>query len=63
MATLLRPTLRPAAAQNQIQVVAIRCGFGNRILCYNTAVVFDIYIKVCTWNHAVSQIQDFRKTI
>jgi hypothetical protein len=52
--TLTRPTLRPAAPQYQIQVVALWCGFSDWILRYDTAVVFDIYIQVCTWYHSIS---------
>lgn len=63
LATLLRAALRPAAAQDQVQVLAVWSGFGNWILRYNTAVIFHIYIQVCTRNHAVSQLQDFRKAI
>jgi hypothetical protein len=55
--------LRPAPAQDQVQVLAVWSGFGNWILRYNAAVVFHIYIQVCTRNHAVSQLQDFRKAI
>jgi hypothetical protein len=55
--------LRPAAAQDQVQVLAVWSGFGNWILRYNTAVVLNIYIQVCTRNHAVSQLQNFRKAI
>jgi hypothetical protein len=55
--------LRPAAAQDQVQMLAIWSGFGNRILPYDAAVVFHIDIQVCTWNHAISQLQDFRKAI
>ena len=57
------PALRPAAAQDQVQVLAVWSCFGNRILCYNTAVVFDINIQVFIRNHAVSQLQDFREPI
>jgi hypothetical protein len=63
VSTLLRTALRPAAAQDQVQVLAVRSGFGNRILRYDAAVVFHIDIQVCTWNHAISQLQDFRKAI
>jgi hypothetical protein len=55
--------LRPAAAQDQVQVLAVWSGFGNRILRDDAAVVFHIYIQVCTWNHAGSQLQDFRKAV
>jgi hypothetical protein len=55
--------LRPAAAQNQVQVLAVWSGFGNWILRYDAAVVFHVNIQVCTRNHAVSQLQDFRKAI
>ena len=48
-----RPTLRPTAPQYQIQVVALWCGFSNWILRYDTAVVFDIYIQVCTWYQSI----------
>ena len=44
-------------------MLAIRYGFRNRILRYNAAVVFDIYIQVRTRNHSVSEPQDFRKAI
>jgi hypothetical protein len=55
--------LRPAAAQDQVQVLAVWSGFGNWILRYNTAVIFHIYIQLCARDHAVSQLQDFRKAI
>jgi hypothetical protein len=55
--------LRPAAAQDQVQVLAVWSGFCDWILRYDAAVVFHIYIQVCTRNHAVSQIQDFRQAI
>jgi len=32
-------------------------------LRYDAAIVFDIYIKVSTPNHAFSEAQDFRKTV
>jgi hypothetical protein len=38
-------------------------GLGNWILCYDTAVVFDIYIQVRTWNDASPKLQDFRKAV
>jgi hypothetical protein len=63
LATLLRAALRPAAAQDQVQVLTVWSGFGNRILRHHAAVVFHIHIQVCTWNHAVSQLQDFREAI
>jgi hypothetical protein len=63
LATLLRTALRPAAEQDQVQVLAVWSGFGNRILRYHAAIVFHIYIQVCTRNHTVSQFQDFRKAI
>jgi hypothetical protein len=44
-------------------VPAVWSGFGNWILRYDAAVVFHIYIQVCTRNHAISQLQDFRKAI
>jgi hypothetical protein len=44
-------------------MLAIRCGFSNRILRHDTAVVFDIYIQVSTRNHAVSEPQDFREAV
>jgi len=55
--------LRPAAAQDQVQVLTVWSGFGNRILRYDAAIVFHIHIQVCTWNHPVSQLQDFRKAV
>ncbi len=42
---------------------AIWFGFGNGILRYDTAVVFDIHIQVRTWSHATSELQDFREAI
>jgi hypothetical protein len=36
---------------------------GNWILRYDTTVVFDVHGQLCTWNHAVSELQDFRKAI
>jgi hypothetical protein len=44
-------------------MLAIPSGFSNRILRYDTAVVFDIYIQVCARNQAVSEPQDFREAI
>jgi hypothetical protein len=44
-------------------MLAIRCGFSNWILHYDTAIVFDIYIQVGTRNHAASELQDFRKAV
>lgn len=44
-------------------MLAVRSSFGNWILRYDAAVVFHIYIQVCTRNHAISQLQDFRKPI
>jgi len=44
-------------------VLAVWRGFGNWILRYDAAVVFDRYIQVCTGNHAVSQPQNFREAI
>jgi hypothetical protein len=44
-------------------MLAIWCGFSNWILRYDAAIVFDIYIKVSTRNHAFSEAQDFRKTV
>ncbi|HET6887023.1 MAG TPA: hypothetical protein VFH87_03770 [Candidatus Udaeobacter sp.] len=44
-------------------MLAIRSGFGNWILRYDAAVVFHIYIQVCTRNYAISQLQYFRKAI
>jgi hypothetical protein len=55
--------LRPSAAQDQVQVLTVWSGFGNRILRYDAAVVFHIHIQISTWNHAVSQLQDFRKAV
>jgi hypothetical protein len=55
--------LRPAATQDQVQVFAVWSGFGNWILRYDAAVVFHIYIQLCARDHAVSQLQDFRKAI
>jgi len=55
--------LRPATAQNQVQVLAVCSGFGDWILRYDAAVVFHIDIQVCTRNHVVSQLQYFRKAI
>jgi hypothetical protein len=55
--------LRPAATQDQAQVLAMWFGFGNWILCYDTAVVFDIYIQVRTRNDASSKLQDFREAV
>jgi len=63
LATLPRTALCPAAAQDQVQVLTVWSGFGNRILRYDAAVVFHIHIQVCTWNHAVSQLQDFGKAV
>jgi hypothetical protein len=44
-------------------VLAVWSGFGNWILRYDAAVVFHVNIQVCTRNHAVSQLEDFRKAI
>ena len=44
-------------------MLAIRCGFSNWILRYDAAIVFDIYIQVPTWNHAASELQNFRKAV
>jgi hypothetical protein len=44
-------------------MLAIRCGFSNWMLRYDAAIVFDIYIQVCTRNHLVSEPQDFRKAV
>ena len=44
-------------------MLAVWSGFGNWILRYDAAVVLHIYIQVCTRNHAVSQLEDFRKAI
>ena len=44
-------------------MLAVWCDFGDWVLRYDAAVVFHIYIQVCTRNHAVSQLQDFRKAI
>jgi hypothetical protein len=63
LATLTRPTLRSAALQDKIKVLAIRCGFSNWILRDDTAIIFDIYIQVRTQNHAASELQDFRKAV
>ena len=62
-ATLARPTLRPAALQDQVQVLAIRCYFGDWILRYDTAIIFDLYIQICTRNDAISESQDLRKAV
>jgi hypothetical protein len=61
--TLARPTLRPAALQDQVQVLAIRCYFDNWILRYDAAIVFDLYIQICTRNDAISESQDLRKPV
>lgn len=52
-------TLRPTALQHQIQVTAFRVCARDWILRYNTAIVFDIYMQVHTWNHAGSKLQNF----
>jgi hypothetical protein len=44
-------------------MLAIWFSVGDWILRYDTTVVFDVYIQVCTWNHAISELQDFRKAI
>jgi hypothetical protein len=63
LTTLARPTLRPAALQDQVQALAIRCYFGNWILRYDTAIVFDLYIQICTRNDAISESQNLRKAV
>ena len=62
LATLLRPALRPAALQDQVQVLAVWSSFSNWILRYDAAVVFHIYIQVRTRNHAVSQLAGFSQS-
>jgi hypothetical protein len=44
-------------------MLASWCGFSNWILRDDAAIVFDIYIQVCTRNHAISEAQDFRKAV
>jgi hypothetical protein len=44
-------------------VFAIRCGFSNWILRYDAAIVFHVYLQVCTRNHAISEPQDFCKAV
>jgi hypothetical protein len=55
--------LRPAALQDQIQMVALWRGFSNWILRYDTAVVFDVHLQVCTRYHSISEAKDFRKLV
>jgi hypothetical protein len=63
LTTFALPTLRPATAQDQVQVLTIWYGLSNRILRNDTAVVFDVYIQVRAWNHAISQLQDFCEAV
>jgi hypothetical protein len=63
LTTFARPALRPATAQDQVQVLAIWYGLSNWILRNNTAIVFDVYIQVSAWNHAISKSQDFHEAI
>jgi hypothetical protein len=63
LTAFLRSALRPATAQYQVQVLTIRHGLSNWILRNNAAVVFDIYIQVRAWNHAISELQDFCETV
>jgi hypothetical protein len=63
LATLTRPTLRSAALQDQVQVLAIRRRFANWILRYDAAIVFDLDIQICTPNDAISESQDLRKAV
>jgi hypothetical protein len=48
VATLLRTALRPAAAQDQVQVLAVWCDFGDWVLRYDAAVVFTSHRGL--WN-------------
>ena len=41
----------------------MRCGFSDWILCYDAAIIFDIYIQVRPRNDAISQLQDFREAV
>ena len=44
-------------------MLAVWCDFGDWVLRYDAAVVFHIYIQVCTRNHAISEPQDFCKAV
>jgi len=44
-------------------VLAVWCRFNDWILRYDAAVVFDIYLQVCTRNHPISEAQDFCKAV
>jgi hypothetical protein len=63
LTTFALPALRPATAQDQVQVLAIWHGLSNWILRNDTTIVLDVYIQVSAWNHAISESQDFHETI
>jgi hypothetical protein len=56
LTALTSSTLRAAPLKDQIQVLPVWYGFSNWVLRYDTAVVLDIHIKVCTRNHAISEL-------
>ena len=62
MTTLTRATLGAAALENDVEMFAFGSRLGDRIVCDDTAIIFDLYIELTTWNQALAELKYFAKT-